>query len=223
MTHPLHSQSSLVFKGASFTFTVIQLKNQNLYQIEKELIHKLQQAPQFFHQAPIVIDLQDCPATSYPDFVGLKDLLEKHHLCPIGLRNYAASWSEPAQEAGFVLLPKGSSLQTQNEQTPTKVIVQPVRSGQQIYARGGDLLVIGAVSAGSEILADGHIHVYGPLRGRALAGVNGNEEARIFCDSLEAELLSIAGHYFMHEQLKESFHKKVCLSLENQQLLLRAI
>ena len=76
----------------------------------------------------------------------------------------------------------------------TKIIEQPVRSGQQIYAPG-DLIVLSQVSPGAELLAGGHIHVYGPLRGRALAGVNGNPEARIFCHRFEAELISISGQY----------------------------
>jgi len=86
----------------------------------------------------------------------------------------------------------------------TRVIDQPVRSGQQIYARGGDLLVTGAVSPGAELLADGHIHVLGPLRGRALAGVRGMATARIFCRRLEAELLSIAGRYRIAEDITEA-------------------
>lgn len=88
--------------------------------------------------------------------------------------------------------------------TPTRTIIQPVRSGQQIYAPNGDLLVLNAVSHGAELLADGHIHVYGPLRGRALAGISGNEEAHIFCQSLEAELVSIAGRYKISEDLKDN-------------------
>jgi septum site-determining protein MinC len=76
-----------------------------------------------------------------------------------------------------------------------------VRSGTQIYARGGDLIVTAAVSPGAELVADGNIHVYGVLRGRALAGAAGDSAARIFCTRLEAELVSIAGHYLVSEQL----------------------
>jgi septum site-determining protein MinC len=78
---------------------------------------------------------------------------------------------------------------------PTLVIDKPLRSGQQVYARGADLVVLAAVNAGAEVLADGNIHVYGPLRGRAIAGVRGNANARIFSTCLEAELISIAGTY----------------------------
>ncbi|MDX1590223.1 MAG: septum site-determining protein MinC [Oleiphilaceae bacterium] len=91
---------------------------------------------------------------------------------------------------------------------PGRVITQPVRSGQQIYAPEGDLIIMAPVGAGAEVLAAGHIHVYGPLRGRALAGVHGNTEARIFCQSLEAELVSVAGHYKISEDLQDSCWKK---------------
>jgi septum site-determining protein MinC len=95
-----------------------------------------------------------------------------------------------------------------SEHRTTKVITQPVRSGQQVYAPGADLIVLAQVSEGAEVLADGHIHVYGPLRGRALAGVKGDESARIFCQSMEAELLSVAGHFKVHEDLRSDHWKK---------------
>jgi septum site-determining protein MinC len=76
-----------------------------------------------------------------------------------------------------------------------------VRSGQRVYAAGGDLSIIAAVSSGAELMADGNIHVYGPLRGRALAGMKGNTAARIFCQDLQAELVSVAGHYRVSENI----------------------
>jgi len=90
----------------------------------------------------------------------------------------------------------------------SRIIYQPVRSGQQVYAQDSDLIVLSQVSAGAEVLADGNIHIYGPLRGRALAGVRGNTEARIFCHSLEAELVSIAGQYKISEDLQTGSWKK---------------
>ena len=78
---------------------------------------------------------------------------------------------------------------------PTKVIHQSIRSGQQVYARGGDLIVIGGVNAGAEVVADGNVHIYGSLRGRALAGAQGDVHTRIFCQCLEAELVAVAGQY----------------------------
>ena len=107
---------------------------------------------------------------------------------------------------------------------PSRVITTPVRSGQQVYAQGGDLIVMTSVSAGAEILADGHIHVYGPLRGRALAGIQGDTEARIFCQSLEAELVSIAGHYRINEDLRGEFWRKpVRIALNQAQLQIEAL
>ncbi|MCO6061755.1 septum site-determining protein MinC, partial [Pseudomonas sp. MOB-449] len=94
------------------------------------------------------------------------------------------------------------------------------RGGQQIYAEGGDLVVLSAVSPGAELIADGNIHVYGPLRGRVLAGAKGNTEARIFCQQLTAELLSIAGRYKVAEDLRRSpqWGKPVHVSLSGDVL-----
>ena len=100
----------------------------------------------------------------------------------------------------------------------TKAMAEFARNAP-IYARGGDLIVLAPVSAGAELLADGHIHVYGPLRGRALAGVTGDRQARIFCQSLEAELVSIAGQYKVAEDLrKQQWKAPVQISLEGDSL-----
>ena len=84
------------------------------------------------------------------------------------------------------------------------LVDRPVRSGQQLYARDTDLVVVGQVGPGAEVIADNNIHVYGPLRGRALCGVSGNTDARIFCQSLEAELVSVAGNFRMLETIPET-------------------
>jgi septum site-determining protein MinC len=101
-----------------------------------------------------------------------------------------------------------STIQAPSVLKPAKVVSRPVRSGQQIYAQGSDLVVTASVSEGAELLADGNIHVYGTLRGRALAGVKGNSNARVFCQSLDAELVSIAGQFIMHESVKGDCWKK---------------
>lgn len=82
---------------------------------------------------------------------------------------------------------------------PTMIINKPVRTGQRIYAEGSNLVVLGVVNAGAELIADGDIHIYAPLRGRAIAGAQGNENARIFVHSLEAELISVAGCFKVFE------------------------
>ena len=87
-----------------------------------------------------------------------------------------------------------------NGQLSALIIDKPLRSGQQVYARGRDLVVLAIVNAGAEVIADGHIHVYAPLRGKAMAGARGNPDARIFALALDAELLSIAGVYRTSEQ-----------------------
>lgn len=123
----------------------------------------------------------------------------------------AAQRMESSQQSQDTLAVESSSC-THSAETPekqkhtpatvaTKVINEPVRSGQQIYARGGDLIVLSSVSHGAEILADGNIHVYGTLSGRALAGVQGNADCHIFCRKLDAELVAIAGHYRVKEDI----------------------
>lgn len=109
---------------------------------------------------------------------------------------------------------------------PTLVINSPVRTGQQVYAKNADLIVMGMVSEGAEVIADGNIHVYAPLRGRALAGESGDKTARIFAQSMQAELVSVAGIYRVFEQdLPPHLHKhavKIELQ-EDERLAISAI
>jgi septum site-determining protein MinC len=86
-------------------------------------------------------------------------------------------------------------------ETGSHVIDRPVRSGQRVYAAGGDLTVIAPVNSGAELMADGNIHVYAPMRGRAMAGLHGDTKARIFCSDLQAELVSVAGHYRVSDRI----------------------
>lgn len=102
---------------------------------------------------------------------------------------------------------------------PPMIIRQQVRSGQQVHARDGDLVILASVSAGAEVMADGNIHVYGELRGRALAGVRGNRDAQICCHRLDAELVAIAGIYMMPEQFPAQRHQ-VAIQLQDEQLII---
>ena len=103
-------------------------------------------------------------------------------------------------------------------------VERPVRSGQQIYARDADLIVLSQTSAGSEIMADGSIHVYGPLRGRVLAGVKGDKTARIFCRSLEAELIVIAGCYQLLDESKTDLKgQPAMIRLEDEKLIIEPL
>ena len=199
-------------KGSLFTLTVLHLFQLDRVAIERHLARKVEQAPSFFSNTPVVIDLEDLAeppnGLDKADFNGLYELLRGHGMAPVGIRNGSPELQAVARQAGLPMLPDsrsaGATRKTERpEPTPvrSRIVNHPVRSGQQIYAPDGDLIVVGAVSAGAEVIADGNIHIYGALRGRALAGVKGDVETRIFCQSLEAELISIAGRYRISEQI----------------------
>ena len=236
-------------KGGMLAMTVVELIHQAPERFAIQLAEKVEQAPNFFQDTPVLISLERLDESL--DITGLITLLRicrDHGLLPVALRG-PEQYQPLAQQASLVLLPPGRarekaldatepSVQTVAQQpadaptapvqantpTATRVITQPVRSGQQVYAPGGDLIVLAPVSAGSELLADGHIHVYGPLRGRALAGVRGDTQARIFCQSLEAELVSVAGQYKVAEDLRRHHWKEaVQVSLEGDSLKIAAL
>lgn len=211
------SEAPLAFqlKGGLYPLTGLQLLNVDLSLFEEQLIHKIRQAPKFFHNAPLVIDLQTLgPSASTIHLDLFLKILHRHHLIPVAVKGADPEQQKAATQAGLALLgeraaiPSAPLTQSKAEESAkasnTRLITEPVRSGQQIYAPDGDLIVLAAVSHGAELLADGHIHVYGPLRGRALAGVTGNQNARIFCQSLEAELISIAGQYKISEDIAQT-------------------
>lgn len=205
-------------KGGLFTLTTLQIFNPDLIELKAQLLEKIKQAPNFFQHAPIVLDLKIANQPNMPiDFAGLKAMLQSINLIPIGIRNATQDQIQIAMQSGFAILRdtpdprEKDKLQTTN--TPpaktfaSKIITLPVRSGQRIYAPDGDLIVLNHVGHGAELIADGNIHIYGALRGRALAGVNGNQKARIFCQSLEAELVSVAGSYKMSEDIERQAWK----------------
>lgn len=234
----IKTQKSQAFllKGGAYTLTTIQLNTLDFEDILAALADKIAQAPKFFEKIPLVLDLQKIQQVCQEsDLSTLITHLRKNHLIPIGVRGANETLQKTALEHGLACLPdlkgnndsnKSQTIEAANLQekisqanATTKVITQPVRSGQQIYAPGGDLIVLATVSHGAEILADGNIHVYAPLRGRALAGVMGDQNAYIFCQSLEAELISIAGHYRISEQLKESgWQQSVQVALADKHL-----
>jgi len=122
-------------------------------------------------------------------------------------QNSAEQNESPAKQAENTAQP---TIEIQTKVQASKVVQHPIRSGQQVYAADGDLIILSSVSAGAEILADGNIHVYGTLRGRALAGIKGNTKARVFCQSMAAELVSIAGQYKISEDIPTSVLGKTC-------------
>jgi septum site-determining protein MinC len=120
--------------------------------------------------------------------------------------------------------PGGELAEPLDPTLPGLTVRTPVRSGQVIHAVGGDLVVLAPVSSGAELIADGNIHVYGPLRGRALAGARGNSDVSIFCLSLEAEFISIAGRYLMAEEISKLARGKPARAyLEEESLVITAL
>lgn len=234
MTETINLDKTSLFqlKGRMFTLTVLELYTTNLSLLSDMLSSKVQQAPRFFQSTPVAIDLSRLvDPTNKLDFSALIQTIREHGLIPIGIHGGSVEQQTLALSAGLGVLHhlkdesdahNRTALTTNTSEgpaQPTKVITSPVRSGQQIYAQGGDLLILAPVSTGAEVIADGHIHIYGPLRGRALAGVSGNEQARIFCDSLEAELVSIAGYYKVNENLRnEVWKSRVHVFLDDKTL-----
>ncbi|MGB6976211.1 MAG: septum site-determining protein MinC [Gammaproteobacteria bacterium] len=225
------TQSTTAFqlKGSLFTFTILQLLQDGFEAIEQQLVKLAKQTPAFFKHTPIIIDLQKLTNQQTPiDWQGLQQLLRRQGLIPVGVLNATSDQAETAQTAGLALLTQNrgdDQEKPQPQQTPvSKLITQPVRSGQQIYARKSDLIVLASVSPGAELMADGNIHVYGALRGRALAGVMGDTNARIFCQKLEAELISIAGYYKLKEESDLTTEPcPVQIYLENQHVKIAKI
>ncbi len=241
-----NQQSNAVeLKGSVFTLPILQIRSTSIARIEEELSERLNTALKFFENASVVIDLEKISSSEEElDFRELMRLLSKNALIPVGVRNGSNQQNALAISAGLAIL-KGGVLQdiatsdtpVNQKQTkddsesdpaivgstsPTKIIKSPVRSGQQIYAMGGDLIVLAPVNPGAEIIADGSIHVYAPMRGRALAGVRGDENTRIFCQNMEAELVSIAGNFRVFEETVpvEIRSKTVQIFLEGEQLMI---
>ena len=202
-------------QGAVFTVMVVRAGLLRDAAFEEDLAEQIRRSPRFFLNAPVVLDLKDADGFSgAAGLVEAKEVLRRHTLTLVGVQNASPAQVEAASLVGLASFAPNSA-QPNRRRPPepalrqpsreaagrTRLVTQPVRSGTQIYARGADLVVIAAVSPGAEIMADGNIHVYGALRGRALAGAGGDTEARIFCNRFEAELVSIAGHYLVSEQM----------------------
>jgi len=191
--------------------------------------------PEFFRDAPVVLDLAPVADAAPIDLEAFAAELRRLRLVPVGVQNAGPAWQAAARAAGLALLgpggqPGGTGSTARAEPPrgrPTAppprgaglVITEPVRGGQQVSCPDGDLTVLAPVGHGAELVAAGHIHVYGPLRGRAFAGANGDDRAMIFCDQLEAELLSIAGVYLVSEDIDPRLRgKRVRVRCEGERL-----
>ena len=215
-------------QGALFTVMVLRLGTSDPDAFERQLRAQISRSPQFFANAPVVLDLAERSGfAEAADFTELKRLLRALDLVVVGVQNATAAQQRAALMAGLGAF-NGAAAQRRaapaqkRQEAPaasSMLVTQPIRSGTQIYARGGDLIVLKSVSAGAEIIADGHIHVYGALRGRAIAGATGNNAARIFVQRLEAELVSIAGRYLVSDQIDQEHHgRQAQIMLQDERL-----
>ena len=218
------------FKGSSFTLSVLHLTDTDPQQIKELLSSKVAQAPQFFQSAPLVVNIEELEIT--PDFDEIKQIIEDEGFVLVGVSGAQDEQTrEAAKQAGLAVMTAGRSVESAEpaarQETPAEPVITAtrvhhgnVRSGQQIYAPGGSLVIIGSVGNGAEVIADDSIHIYGALRGRALAGARGNQQARIYCQQLEPELISIAGTYQVNDALPtEMVNKDVFIRLEQNKLI----
>ncbi len=224
---------------------VLVLVSDDVIAIEQQLQDKIHLAPEFFKNSPLVLDLQELNKNDLDiDVTAFINMIRKLGLLPIGIRSGTNQQNQQALKLGVPVHtshhvtavvpaqnlqvpqpapPEPAPIREERETPVTTMITHPVRSGQRIYA-AGDLVILAQVSAGAEIMAEGNIHVYGSLRGRALAGVQGNTEARIFCSDLQAELISIAGNYKISEDLNGTvLHQPVQIYLQNHTLVIKDI
>lgn len=234
-------------KSASVSLTALELHYFDNDTFETALREKINQAPGFFKDIPLIVSLEKYEGPDRElDFFKIIGTCRRHNIHVIGVRAANDDQKRLARGASLAILPGSgqrdrSAEPARPEAEPvtevatecpspgpatasTRVVQHPVRSGQQIQAPEGDLVVLGPVQAGAEVLAAGNIHIYGPLRGRALAGIHGDESARIFCQSLEAELVSIAGHYKISEDLQDNGWKSaVHLQLRDDLLVVQPL
>lgn len=227
------SEQTFELKGNLFTLSVLHLFSVDIAQLRKELDEKISQAPKFFQGAPIVINLAQVQEDSI-NFLILKETLSALQLNPVGVCNGSEQQHLAAKEAHLSVLnysqdvqkPISTSTEVVEKEVylPPQVIQTTVRSGQQIYAKGRDLIVLGAVSHGAEVIADGNIHIYGTLRGRAIAGASGAKDAAIYCQQLKAELVSINGSYWLSESLQGEFWEQPAqITQRNESLEITAL
>lgn len=231
-------------KARAFTLPTLKLLGGDMDRVADGLSQKVAQAPDFFRNTPVVIDLEALASgNGVVDFALLVGLLRGYGMVPIGVRGGNEAQNEAAQVMELAVLAGGrpaparpaapaqpvAAAQPAPSPAPkpaparaaqgNKLVTRPVRSGQRVYAAGGDLIVTAQVSAGAELLADGNIHIYGAMRGRALAGVKGNRESRIFCQNLQAELVSVAGHYRLSENLHKAAGRPAQIYLDDRTLV----
>ena len=179
---------------------------------------QVDRSPSFFSGRPVVLDLGALPSST-PDVAGLLKRLNARGIRIIGTEGAHPSWqgldawaplhangTRPARPLDVPDEPRPAAVSSADSNS--LVVDQPVRSGQSIAFERGDVTIIGSVASGAEVIAGGSIHIYGTLRGRAIAGLTGNSRARIFCRKLEAELLAIDGIYQTADDMSPALRGK---------------
>ena len=185
------------------SLTVLQLQSGDTTRIAEAVAAEVARAPGLFAGLPVLID----PNLHDADLASVTETLRGNGLMPVAVLDDGGKYTEAAQAAGLGTMrpPVQDSQRARSQSRPAaRIVTQPVRSGQQLYARDTDLIVLASVSPGAEVLADGCVHVYGHLRGRAMAGCRGDTEAQIFCQQLDAELLAIAGNYRVADDIEDT-------------------
>ncbi|WP_241644913.1 septum site-determining protein MinC [Rosenbergiella metrosideri] len=218
------SQTPIELKGSNFTLSVVHINHPQPDVVLKALQEKIAQAPAFLANAPVVVNVASLNSTV--DWKSMHHAVSRSGLKIVGisgckdeeLKIKIASIGTPLLNEGKTAVQKAppanpepiETIKAQEDEKNfrTRIIDTPIRSGQQIYARNADLIVTSSVSAGAELVADGNIHIYGNMRGRALAGASGDQQAQIFCTHLAAELVSIAGEYWIMDQIPSEFFTK---------------
>ena len=201
----------LELRSTALTLIAVSLKTPDLDALADELAQHAVTVGRFDDE-PVAINLLSVrEAEDAIDFEALIALLRRHGMRPMAARGGNPAQMSAARAAGLLEVPEGlrpplrevapppeiveRTVEVQLPPLAPLVIDKPLRSGQQVYARERDLIVLALVSFGAEVMADGHIHLYAPMRGRAHAGASGNVDARIFCHRMEAQMLAIAGVY----------------------------
>lgn len=204
-------------KAGQFMIPTLVLRELDSAGLDAFLAQQVARLPSFFEQAPVAIDLsalgEGVQLTEFPMIVGM---LRGHGMIPIGVRGASVEQKAQALALELAIMPSGRRSNGAKVEAPaaravsppsarTLIVEKPVRSGQRIYAESGDLVLLAGVSSGAEVIAEGNIHAYGALRGRAMAGVSGDAGARIFSRDFGAELVSIAGRYRVSENLESRY------------------
>jgi septum site-determining protein MinC len=233
------SNTPIELKGSSFTLSVLHLHDAQPEVILQALQEKVSQAPAFLKNAPVVVNVSSLDGSV--NWKKVQQAVVSSGLRVVGISGCKdEALKKEIERAGLPLLTEGKEKNTRvkaapvevavpvepiaNPITKTRLIDTPVRSGQRIYAPNCDLIITNHVSAGAELIADGNIHVYGMMRGRALAGASGDRDAQIFCTNLAAELVSIAGEYWLSEQIPADYYGKAArLSLASGALSVQSL